>query len=153
MFSRDDISGHFTDYSTVLSKFYPGCNWPFCAENTWTGGIFRTKRQYWGKYVRVIKSSYGMASILQTVFHAVVTSLINFASSHVQAMMGWLLTVTISLTLNVRWPSYLRLTSSLRRQDISSHVMTLTWGRILSTCVISVWSNDIKCKYMFMFPR
>ena len=28
----------------------------------------------------------------------------------------------------------------------------LTWGRILSTCVISMWSNDIKCKYMFMFP-
>ena len=31
---------------------------------------------------------------------------------------------------------------------------SLTWGRILSTCVISMWSNDIKCKYtgMFMFP-
>ena len=28
----------------------------------------------------------------------------------------------------------------------------LTWGRILSTCVISMWSNDIKCKYMFVFP-
>ena len=28
----------------------------------------------------------------------------------------------------------------------------LTWGRILSTCVISMWSNDIKCKYMLMFP-
>ena len=28
----------------------------------------------------------------------------------------------------------------------------LTWGRILSTCVISMWSNDIKCKYMFMSP-
>ena len=27
-----------------------------------------------------------------------------------------------------------------------------TWGRILSTCGISIWSNDIKCKYMFMFP-
>ena len=27
----------------------------------------------------------------------------------------------------------------------------LTWGRILSTCVMSMWSNDIKCKYMFMF--
>ena len=25
----------------------------------------------------------------------------------------------------------------------------LTSGRILSTCVISMWSNDIKCKYMF----
>ena len=26
-----------------------------------------------------------------------------------------------------------------------------TWGRILGTCVISVWRNDIKCKYIFMF--
>ena len=25
----------------------------------------------------------------------------------------------------------------------------LTWGRILRICVISMWSNDIKCKYMF----
>ena len=28
-----------------------------------------------------------------------------------------------------------------------------TWGRMLSTCVISMWSNGIKWKYMFMFPR
>ena len=28
----------------------------------------------------------------------------------------------------------------------------LTWGRILSTCVISIQSNDIKCKYMLNFP-
>ena len=28
----------------------------------------------------------------------------------------------------------------------------LTWGRILTTCVKSMWSNDMKCKYMFMFP-
>ena len=28
----------------------------------------------------------------------------------------------------------------------------LTRGRILSTCVISMGSNDIKCKYMFIFP-
>ena len=49
---------------------------------------------------------------------------------------------------------------SLRRQDISSHDIDyveyvgpgLTWGRILSTCVILMWSNDIKCKYMFVFP-
>ena len=27
----------------------------------------------------------------------------------------------------------------------------LTWGRILSTCVLSMRSNDIKRKYMFMF--
>ena len=48
---------------------------------------------------------------------------------------------------------------SLRRQDISSHDIDyvehvgpgLTWGRILSTCVISMWSNDTKCNYMFIF--
>ena len=73
------------------------------------------------------------------------------------------------LILNMRGPSYLGLTrsiswllrcpGSLCRQDISSHDIGyveyvgpgLTWGRILSTCVISMWSNDIKCKYMFMF--
>ena len=49
---------------------------------------------------------------------------------------------------------------TLRRQDISSHDIdyveyvgpSLTWGRILSTCVKSMWRNDIKCKYMSMFP-
>ena len=49
---------------------------------------------------------------------------------------------------------------SLRRQDISSHDIDyveyvgpgLTWVSISSTCVISMWNNDIKCKYMFMFP-
>ena len=47
---------------------------------------------------------------------------------------------------------------SLRRQDISSHHIDsieyvcpyLTWGRIQSTCVISTWSNDIKCKCLFL---
>ena len=29
---------------------------------------------------------------------------------------------------------------------------SFTWVRILSTCVKSMWMNDIKCKYMFMFP-
>ena len=29
---------------------------------------------------------------------------------------------------------------------------SLTRGRILSTCAISMWRNDAKCKYMFMFP-
>ena len=66
-----------------------------------------------------------------------------------------------SLTLNMRGPSYLGLTRSIScRQDISSHAIdyieyvapSLTWGRILSTCVISMWINDTKCKYMFMFP-
>ena len=51
--------------------------------------------------------------------------------------------------------------SSLRRQDIISHDIDyveyigpgLTWGRIFRTCVKSMWRNDIKCKYMFMFPQ
>ena len=50
------------------------------------------------------------------------------------------------------------LAGSLRRQDMNSHDIDyveyespgLTWGRILSTCVISMWSNNIECKYMFM---
>ena len=29
---------------------------------------------------------------------------------------------------------------------------SLTWGSILSTCIKSMWRNDIKSKYMFMFP-
>ena len=29
---------------------------------------------------------------------------------------------------------------------------SFTWGRIFSTCVISIWRNDIKCKICFMFP-
>ena len=49
---------------------------------------------------------------------------------------------------------------SLCRQDITSHDIGyieyvgpgLTSGRILSTCIIPMWSNDIKCKYMFMYP-
>ena len=64
----------------------------------------------------------------------------------------------VMLTLNVRGPSYLGLTRSI--QDISSPDIdfigytypSLTWGRILSTCVKSMWRNDIKYKYMFMFP-
>ena len=49
---------------------------------------------------------------------------------------------------------------SLRRQDISSDDIDYveyvgpgrTWERISSFCIISMWSNAIKCKYMFMFP-
>ena len=66
------------------------------------------------------------------------------------------------LTLNVRGPFHLGLTRSisLRRQDISSHDTDyveyvgpgLTRGRILRTYVMSMWRNDIKCKYMLIFP-
>ena len=73
------------------------------------------------------------------------------------------------VNISVRGPSYLGLTrsiswllipGSLRRQDISRQDIDkvkyvgpgFTWERILSTCVISMWSNDIKCKYMFHVP-
>ena len=49
---------------------------------------------------------------------------------------------------------------SLRRQDISNH--DIDWVKLVSPGLIrgrisiiygmSVWRNDIKCKYMFMFP-
>ena len=46
---------------------------------------------------------------------------------------------------------------ALHRQDISSHDIdymeyggpSLTWGRILSTCVISMWITDMKCEFVF----
>ena len=46
---------------------------------------------------------------------------------------------------------------SLRRQDISNHDIDyvkyvdpcLTRGRVSTTCVMSMWRNDIKCKYMY----
>ena len=73
----------------------------------------------------------------------------------------------VFLTLNVWGPSYLSLIRSISLL-LMPWLLTspghqqpwywlqyvgpgLTWGRILSTCVISKWSNDIKCKYMFMF--
>ena len=74
----------------------------------------------------------------------------------------------ICVTLNVQGPSYLGLTrsiswllmpwlfTSLGHQqpwyDYVEYVYPgLTWERISCTCVISMWRNDIKCKYMFMF--
>ena len=49
---------------------------------------------------------------------------------------------------------------SIGPKDISSHDIDyveyvgpgLTRGRILNTCAISTWSNDIKGKYMLMLP-
>ena len=59
----------------------------------------------------------------------------------------------LTLTLNVQGRSYLGWTRSISYDiDYVEYVGPgLTWGRILRTCVISMWSNDIKCKYMFMF--
>ena len=50
---------------------------------------------------------------------------------------------------------------SLRRQDISSHDIDyveeagpcLTWGGISTTCVLLVWRNDIKYKYMLSLKK
>ena len=70
------------------------------------------------------------------------------------------------LTLNVRGLSLIDqyhgcwCPGSLRRQDISTHDIEYvlyvcscpTWGRISTTCVMSMWRNDMKCKYMFLFP-
>ena len=72
------------------------------------------------------------------------------------------------LTLNVRGLIYLGLTRSISWL-LMPWLLTspghqqpwywlwricpgFTWGMILSTCVIWRWSNDMKCKYMFMFP-
>ena len=68
------------------------------------------------------------------------------------------------LTLNVRGTSYLGFTRSISWL-LMPWVLTLpghqqpwhwlyricSWGRSLSTCVISIWGNDIKCKCMFIF--
>ena len=73
------------------------------------------------------------------------------------------------LTLNLWGPSYLGLTRSLSwllmpwLLTSPGHQQPWYWlcrigkslsycGRIPTTCVISMWSNDIKCKYMFLFP-
>ena len=50
---------------------------------------------------------------------------------------------------------------SLRRQDIGTHDIDnveqrspcLIRGRISTTCVMSMWRNDIKCKYIYTLPR
>ena len=30
---------------------------------------------------------------------------------------------------------------------------SLTWGSLLSTCIKSMWRDDLRYKYMFMFPQ
>ena len=72
------------------------------------------------------------------------------------------------LTINMRGPSYLGLTRSiswllmpsLRRQDISSHDIDyvksvgpgIIRGTISTIYGLLLWRNDMKCKYMFLFP-
>ena len=65
-----------------------------------------------------------------------------------------------ALTLNIGQYHECWCPGSLSRQDINGHDIDyveyvgfgLTWKRILSTCVIPVWSNDMRYKYMIMFP-
>ena len=79
---------------------------------------------------------------------------------------------TNELTLSMREPSYLglikfyimaadALASCIARTSAATILTTeyaewvgpcLTWGMISTTYVISMWRNDIKCKYMFLFP-
>ena len=75
-----------------------------------------------------------------------------------------------TLTLNVRGPSYLGLTRSISWLLMPwlftspGHQQPWYWlyricrsfsylRKCLNTCVKSMWRNDIKCKYMFMFPQ
>ena len=75
------------------------------------------------------------------------------------------------LTLNMRVPSHLGLTSSIswllmpwlltstgHQQlwyiDCVEYVAPgITWGNILSTCVISMWGNGIKCNGLLLWQR
>ena len=67
----------------------------------------------------------------------------------------WMKIITIAFSLRfVSWG----LTDC--GQDFSSHNIDkieyvspyLTWGRIISTCVKSMWRTDMICEYMFLFP-
>ena len=71
----------------------------------------------------------------------------------------------IVLTLNVQGPCYLGLTRSISwllmtwlltspgHQQQWYWLYRICWFlSYLRTCVISMWRNDTKCKYMFMFP-
>ena len=72
--------------------------------------------------------------------------------------------ISILLTLNVRGPSYFGLTRSISWLLMSlGHQQSwywlysiyggpyLIWGTVLSTCVILMWRDGIKCKDMFMY--
>ena len=53
----------------------------------------------------------------------------------------------------VSW--YLNSPSSLKLQDYTEYSIvhnSIIWGRISTTCVVSMWRNDTKFRYMFMFP-
>ena len=71
-------------------------------------------------------------------------------------------------TLTMRGPSYSKSTQhylccccpvSLRHQDISTHEFDyvellrsyISWGRVSTTCVMSLWRNDINCSYNLIF--
>ena len=55
----------------------------------------------------------------------------------------------LGLTRSISW---LLMSSSHDIDYIEYVVPSFTSGTNLSTCVISMWRNDTKCKYMIMFP-
>ena len=100
----------------------------------------------------------------------------NWHNWHIVCLIDvWSQTITllsnscILLTLNVRGPSYLGITRSISWL-LMPWLLTspghqqpwywlcrigmswLIWGRISNNCVVSIWRNDTKWKYMFMFP-
>ena len=92
---------------------------------------------------------------------------INFVQSILETYIAPNTTIYAVLTLNVQGPNYSSSTVNIKVADamapcvvISTHdidhvlqvTSCLTWGRISTTCVLSVWRNGINCKYILMFP-
>ena len=85
---------------------------------------------------------------------------------HLHSRFTWFFCLGLNvLTLNVNSVQHSKYlgcwcSGSLCRQDISNHDIDfvewarscLTWGMLSTACVMSIWRNDIKCKYMLLFP-
>ena len=53
----------------------------------------------------------------------------------------------------VRWHLYIETAPSTHDIDHKEWVSScLTWGRISTTCLMSMWRNEINCRYICMFP-
>ena len=50
------------------------------------------------------------------------------------------------------WSLYCQVISSPDIAYVGCVGPCLTWARISTTCITSIWNNGIKCKHMFMFP-
>ena len=101
--------------------------------------------------------------------HAIKESWISGYTSHHDVRLTSAKQIVTLLTLNVRGPNYLGLTRSISWLLVSpGHQQpwyclckicrSLSYPRKdfkpwdSSTWVLSMWRNDIKCKYLFMFP-